>query len=234
MSNTLHYQRIKSYILGGINEGQWVAGARLPSENQLAQRFSFSRMTVNRAIKELESDGVVERIQGKGTFVAPPKPLTSVLKIQGIDKEIIARGSVYCCEVLALKSMPAPIDVAEALGVEKGTETYHSSIVHFENETPIQLSQRWLLPWLAPEFLEQDYSNKTPHEYLMNIAPFTHGEHTIEACMPGSRIRSRLSLKPEEPALLIHRRTWVNEKMATYVKLYHPGNRFQITTQISR
>ena len=191
-------------------------------------------MTVNRAIKELESDGIVERIQGKGTFVAPPKPLTSVLKIQGIDNEIIARGSVYNCEVLALKAVPAPVDVAEALGVKKGLEVFHSSIVHFENDTPIQLSQRWLLQWLAPEFLQQDFSNKTPHEYLMGIAPFTHGEHTIEACMPGARIRCRLSLGDNEPALLIHRRTWVLEKMATYVKLYHPGNRFQITTHISR
>ena len=232
--STLHYQQIKSFILEGIDDGQWTSGSRLPSENQLAQRFSFSRMTVNRAIKELESDGVVERVQGKGTFVAPPKPLTSVLKIQGIDKEIIARGGVYQSEVLALKAVAASVDVATALGVERGTQVFHSSIVHFENEKPIQLSQRWLLKWFAPEFLQQDFSNKTPHEYLMSIAPFTHGEHTIEACMPGARIRSRLRLSPEEPALLIHRRTWVSEKMATYVKLYHPGNRFQITTHILR
>ena len=191
-------------------------------------------MTVNRAIKELESDGVVERVQGRGTFVAPPKPLTSVLKIQGIDKEIIARGGVYNCDIVALKAVSAPVDVAERLEVERETELYFSSIVHFENETPIQFAQRWLMPWLAPDFLNQDFCDMTPHEYLMGVAPFTHGEHTIEACMPGSRIRKRLDLKVEEPALLIHRRTWVNDRIATYVKLYHPGNRFQITTEISR
>jgi len=234
MSSTLQYQRIKTYILGGISDGQWSAGALLPSENQLAEHFSLSRMTVNRAIKELESDGVVERIRGKGTFVAPPKPLTSVLKIQGIDQEIIARGSSYDCEVAALKSVKATAEVANQLEVAKDSELFHSCIVHFENGTPIQFAQRWLLPWLAPEFLQQDFSNKTPHEYLMDIAPFTHGEHCIEACMPGARIRRRLSLMPDEPALLIHRRTWVQKRMATYVKLYHPGNRFQITTQLSR
>lgn len=234
MSSTLQYQRIKSYILGGISDGQWTSGALLPSENQLAERFSLSRMTVNRAIKELESDGVVERIRGKGTFVAPPKPLTSVLKIQGIDQEIIARGSEYCCEVAALRSVKATAELAAQLEVGKDSELFHSCIIHFENGKAIQYAQRWLVPWLAPEFLDQDFSDKTPHEYLMGIAPFTHGEHRIEACMPGARIRNRLSLSPVEPALLIHRRTWVDESVATYVRLYHPGNRFQITSQLSR
>jgi GntR family histidine utilization transcriptional repressor len=234
MNATLQYQRIKSYILGGINDGQWASGALLPSENQLAERFSLSRMTVNRAIKELESDGVVERIRGKGTFVAPPKPLTSVLKIQGIDQEIIARGGTYCCDVAVLREAKATAEVATQLEVKRGSRLFHSCIVHFENDTPIQFAQRWLSPWLAPEFLHQDFSIMTPHEYLMGIAPFTHGEHRIEACMPAARIRNRLSLSENEPALLIHRRTWVNERVATYVKLYHPGNRFQITTQLSR
>ncbi len=234
MNSTLQYQRIKAYILDGIDDGQWASGALLPSENQLAELFSLSRMTVNRAIKELESDGVVERIRGKGTFVAPPKPLTSVLKIQGIDQEITARGSEYRCEVVTLKSVKATAEVASLLEVKRDTEVFHSGLVHFEDETPIQLAQRWLMPWLAPKYLQQDFSTTTPHEYLMGIAPFTHGEHRIEACMPGARVCRRLLLNSEEPALLIHRRTWVDQRIAACAKLYHPGNRFQITTQMSR
>lgn len=234
MSERLQYKRIKTFILNGISDGDWEAGSRLPSENQLAERFSLSRMTVNRAIKELESERVVERVQGKGTFVAPPKPLTSVLRIQGIDKEIVARGNDYSCEVLALKAVSATAGVATQLDINKDAEVFFSSIVHFENEMPIQLEQRWLLPSLATEYLEQDFSIKTPHEYLMGIAPFTHGEHKIEACMPGIRIQRRLEISPQEPALLIHRRTWVRKTVVAYVKLYHPGNSFQITTQLSR
>ena len=234
MTTILQYQKIKAYILGGIDDGEWSAGSLLPSENQLAEQFSLSRMTVNRALKELESDGIVDRIRGKGTFVTPPKPLTSVLKIQGINEEIIARGSVYSCKVLSLKSVKAPEEVAAKLEVATGTEVFLSCILHMENDTPIQLAQRWVIPSLAPDFLQQDFENKTPHEFLMNIAPFTHGEHSIEACMPGAIIRRRLQLHPTEPTLLIHRRTWVHDDVANYVKLYHPGNRFQITTQLTR
>ncbi|MDB2686381.1 histidine utilization repressor [Mariniblastus sp.] len=234
MTQVLQYKRIKAYILDGIDGGDWPAGSLLPSENQLAEQFSLSRMTVNRAIKELESDGIVDRIQGKGTFVTPPRPLTSVLKIQGINQEIIARGGVYSCQVLGLKSVEAPAEVAEKLGVKNNTKVFFSCILHIENGTPIQLAQRWLIPSLAPEYLQQNFQNQTPHEFLMSVAPFTHGEHSIEACMPGAIIRRRLQLRADEPTLLIHRRTWVQKKPATYVKLYHPGNRFQITTQLTR
>ena len=130
----------------------------------------------------------VERIRGKGTFVAPPKPLTSVLKIQGIDQEITARGNEYRCEVVTLKSVKATAEVASLLEVKRDTEVFHSCLVHFEDETPIQLALRWLMPWLAPKYLQQDFCEITPHEYLMSIAPFTHGEHRIEACMPGARV----------------------------------------------
>ena len=234
MTEILQYKRIKTFILNGIVAGDWQPGSRLPSENQLAEQFSLSRMTVNRAIKELESDGVVSRVQGKGTFVAPPRPLTSVLKIQPIDREILDRGSAYSCEVVAVKAVSATAGVARQLNIEKDTRVFFSSIVHFADEAPIQLEQRWILPSLAPEYLDQEFSSTTPHEYLMSIAPFTQGEHKIEACMPGTRIQRRLNLSPQEPALLIHRRTWVQEVIVTYVKLYHPGNSFQITNQLSR
>lgn len=234
MTAMLQYERIKSFILDGIDDGEWPAGSLLPSENQLAEKFSLSRMTVNRAIKELESDGVVERVRGKGTFVAPPKPLTSVLKIQGIDNEIRARGGTYSCEVLALKSAAATLNVSDQLQVAKDTHVYFSSIVHFENDLPVQLEQRWVRPAIAKNYLSQEFSSGTPHDYLMSIAPFTHGEHSIEAVMPGVRIQQRLKLLPDEPALLIHRRTWVEDVVASYVKLFHPGNRFQLITQLSR
>lgn len=234
MTQVPQYQRIKAHILDGIHAGNWPAGSRLPSENELTEQFSLSRMTVNRAIKELESEGIVSRIRGKGTFVTAPKALTSVLKIQGIDQEIRDRGGVYSGKVHDLKSVEANEEVALKLGVEENAEVFYSCILHNENDSPIQLAKRWVMPSLAPDFLQQDFRNKTPHEYLMSVAPFTHGEHTIEACMPGAITRRRLQLNANEPTLLIHRRTWVHNTPATYVKLYHSGYRFQITNQLTR
>lgn len=238
---TLQYQRIKTFIVDGIDDGQWKVGARLPSENELASEFSLSRMTVNRALKELEADGVVERVQGKGTFVAPPRPLRSVLKIQGIDDEIRARGNEYRCRVLHLKSVAigkhprgATRHLVEALGIRPGASLFTSTVLHLENEQPIQLEQRWVKPAIWPDYLEQDFTLATPHQYLMAKSPFSRGQHTIEACLPTVKVRNWLQMSESEACLLIHRQTWVGSEPASYVKLYHPGSRFQLTTSLTR
>jgi GntR family histidine utilization transcriptional repressor len=231
---TLQYERIKAFVLSGIEDSTWAPGARLPSENQLASQFSSSRMTANRAIKELEAEGVVERIQGKGTFVAPPRPLQSVLQIQGIDEEVRARGSEYSCRVIHLKATTATVGLGQKFQMSVGSKLFASSILHLENGAPVQLERRWVRPSIWHDFLEQDFSERTPHEYLMGRNPFTRGEHTIEARLPNSRDRRMLEMGPSDACLLIYRRTWVRRTVASYVQLLHPGNRFQLTTSMTR
>ena len=236
-ASTLHYQRIKTFVLAGIERGSWQAGARLPSENELAEQFSVSRMTVNRAIKELEADGVVERVQGKGTYVAAPRPLKSVLQIQGIDEEVRLRGNQYSCQVLQLRATRPTRALAEQLELNRGLSAQslaHSLVLHLENEIPIQLEERWVRKRFWPKFLEQDFTVQTPHAFMMATNPFSQGEHVIEAVNPGKRIRKLLELAADEPVLLLHRRTWVGDQVASYVRLYHPGSRFQITTQLTQ
>src|SRR3546814_15779796 len=62
------------YIVTRILGGDWPEGNRVPSENELTRELSVSRMTVHRALRELTTEGWLERVQGAGTFVAPPKP----------------------------------------------------------------------------------------------------------------------------------------------------------------
>lgn len=232
--SVLQYERIKSFILAGIDDGDFESGERIPSENQLAQRFSVSRMTVNRAIKELEFDGVVDRVQGKGTFVAAPRSLKSVLQIQGIDQEIRERGGVYSCRTISHRATRVTGKLAEQMRMAVGEKVFLSLILHSENDEPLQLEQRWVRPSAFPEYLDQVFDSQTPHDYLMSQAPFTRGEHTIEACLPDSKIKKSLQLSDVEACLLIHRKTWVGDQLASYVKLFHSGERFQLTTSMSR
>ena len=63
------YVQIQNYILQKIESGEYAAGDKIPSETELARQFDVSRLTVNTAVKELANSGIVERVQGKGTFV---------------------------------------------------------------------------------------------------------------------------------------------------------------------
>lgn len=67
------YERVKNLVVAQINSGHWSEGDQLPSENQLVAALGLSRMTINRALRELTADGLIVRMMGVGTFVAPPK-----------------------------------------------------------------------------------------------------------------------------------------------------------------
>ena len=89
------YQRAKDFVQGKLRSGEWKPGELIPSENRLVQELSMSRMTVNRALRELTGEGHLVRVSGVGTFVAESKPQSNLLRITNIAEEIIARGHRY-------------------------------------------------------------------------------------------------------------------------------------------
>ncbi len=78
------YQQIKDHIVRRIQDGSWRAGDRLPSESELVQQFGMSRMTVNRALRELVEQGRIVRVAGVGSFVAEDKPQSTLLQIANL------------------------------------------------------------------------------------------------------------------------------------------------------
>ena len=86
------YARVKDFLKQGLAQGQWTPGAQMPSESELVARFQVSRMTVGRALKELQTEGLLTRVQGVGTFAAHLSRVSSTLTIQDLHEEIKARG----------------------------------------------------------------------------------------------------------------------------------------------
>ena len=109
------YEQVKDHISRKIQEGIWRAGDRLPSENELVTQFGISRMTVNRALRELVEQGRIVRVAGVGSFVAEDKPQSTLLQIANLAGEIRQRGHDYRCDVLAVERISATLEVAAAL-----------------------------------------------------------------------------------------------------------------------
>jgi len=65
------YTQIRQYILDQIEQKIWLPGDKIPSENELAERFNVSRITVKNALSKLNEDGLIFRVQGKGSFISP-------------------------------------------------------------------------------------------------------------------------------------------------------------------
>ncbi len=225
---TPKFEEIKQYILAQIESGQWAEDSRVPSENQLAELFSCSRMTARRGLTELTESGVLERSQGLGTFVAGLKSQSSMMAIRNIADEIKDRGHGYSVQQVSLTQTSATGAIAIALGLEEGSAVYQSVLVHCEQGTPLQLEERFVNPKLVPEYLAQDFTQQTPHEYLSMVAPLTEAKHTIEAKMADDAQLALLSIEASEPCLQITRRTWSRQGVVSFARLVHPGSRFRL------
>ncbi|MEM7582374.1 MAG: histidine utilization repressor [Acidobacteriota bacterium] len=221
------YQQIKDHILDHIRRGQWLEGHQVPSENELARSFGVARMTVNRAVRELADDRVLVRVKGAGTFVAEPKSTSTLVEIRSIADEIVARGKVHHAEVLTLRAVAADAKLAERFEIEVGARLAQSRLVHFEDGMPIQLEVRWVAPELAEAYLSQDFERLTPNEFLVREAPLARVEYTIEARSPDAEVRQALQMAEDEPTLLLLRRTWSRERVASTASLWHPGSRYR-------
>jgi GntR family histidine utilization transcriptional repressor len=223
------YQQLKDLIIARISSGELRPADRVPSENELVEAMNVSRMTANRALRELTGEGYVERIAGRGTFVADFRARSHLLEVHNIADEIQRRGHTHTSEVLRQSRQHARGDIARALHVEQGADVFHLLLVHFENGTPIQVEDRHVVADFAPACLEQDFCRVTPSAYLTAIAPLQEAEQVVRAAMPNAAVRRRLHIVDDEPSLVVLRRTWSRGRPVTFARLHHPGSRYELT-----
>lgn len=231
------FEVIKSHVLNKINKGQWKPGDAVPSENQLAERFSVSRMTARRALSELTESGVLERIKGAGSFVAERLPTGSLLSIRNIADEILERGHTHNAEVLKLASQTVTEQNRHLLALPVDTKIWYSRVLHYENGTPIQLEDRFVNADLVPDYLTQDFTQQTPSAYLSQISPLSEADHWVEAVLLPTELRQHLDMPKSQPCLKISRRTYSQRlssagkksaQVVNFAYLYHPGDRYRL------
>lgn len=223
------YQQLKDLIIERISRGELLPSDRVPSENELVESEKVSRMTANRALRELNNEGYVERVAGRGTFVADYRSRSHLVEVHNIADEIERRGHTHSSQVVRQSRQRARGEVAKALHVEQGTEVFHLLLVHSENGTPIQIEDRYVLTSFAPACLAQDFEAVTPSAYLTGVAPLQEAEQVVRASMPNAAVRQRLQIDASEPCLVIIRRTWSGGRPVTFARLHHPGSRYELT-----
>lgn len=223
------YQQLKDLIIERISSGDLRPQDRVPSENELVEAMNVSRMTANRALRELTDEGYVDRVAGRGTFVSDFRARSHVLEVHDIGDEILRRGHVHTCDVIRQSRQHARGPVAKALQIEQGTDVFHLLLVHFENGSPIQIEDRHVLADFAPDCLEQDFRRVTPSAYLTAVSPLQEAEQVVRATLPNAVVRRRLQMADDEAGLVVIRRTWSHGRPVTFARLHHPGSRYELT-----
>ena len=221
------YEQVKQFIIDGIRSQEWRPGDKLPSEHELTRRFGISRMTINRALRELTSEGVVRRVGGLGSFVAERKPPTMLFEVRDVAREISERGNSYECHVIAQEALTLSPHQAAQLQLPSGRRMFHSSLIHLENGVPLQLEERWVNPELVPDYLELDFHQTTAFSRLSKVA-ISEVEHRISAVLPEQHDIDMLQLVQGEPCMLLVRRTWSGKALLARSRFLSASSRYSL------
>lgn len=225
------YASVKQMILDRIQSGEWLPKHRVPSENELVHKFGVSKMTANRALRELATEGEIVRIQGVGSFVAERKGYSALFEVRNIADEIAERGNTHTAAVVVMAAEQSSPRIADALELSVGQPVYHSLIVHSENGVPVQFEDRFVNAAAVPDYLAQDFTVITPNQYLTQAAPLLGSEHIIECAMPEPWECRLLVMLGTEPCLTIRRRTWSATGVVSAARLVYPGSRYRLETR---
>jgi GntR family transcriptional regulator, histidine utilization repressor len=227
------YEKVKNHILDKINSGELLATDRVPSEHELVKALKVSRMTANRALRELAAEGVLTRVAGVGTFVSEPSSKGHLLEVTNIADEVRQRGHAYSNIVLSHGRSALGKNIALAMGLPMDSPVYRTVIVHLEEDLPIQFEDRYVNISQAKGYAKIDIESDTPSQYLLDNYPLKKVQHTVRALMPGPDIKKHLGMRAATPCLVLERLTWSNTVPLSYAILYHCADRYTLSDTFS-
>ncbi|WP_025898905.1 UTRA domain-containing protein [Sneathiella glossodoripedis] len=230
-TRTASFQAIKTEILGKIKNGYWNPGDIIPGEESLAESYGCSRVTVNRALRELAEEGFVERRRKSGTRVSLNTSRDARVQIPIVREEIENKGATYRYELILNEEVVAPTDVCRKMNLQKGVKALHIKCLHLADEVPYQFEDRWINLDHVPAARETDFSEVSPNEWLVRKEPFSEAEHTFSAMLADEETANMLEIEKGDALFVVERRTWREKNSITSVKLSFPGASYKMTTR---
>jgi len=217
--------RIHRDVQQRIVSGAWPPGTRIPFEHELADQYSCSRMTVNKALSALAQEGLIVRRRKAGSFVAAPRVEQAVMAIQDFAMDAARAGLPYRHEITTRTLRRLDARTARATGLPRGARVLHILCRHSIGEQPVAFEDRII--WLAavPEAASEAFETVPPGTWLLRRVPWTQAEHTVRARCADAALARLLDVAPGEACLVLQRRTWHLGAPVTVVEITYAGER---------
>lgn len=215
------YKDIKADILKKIRSGEWKPGGLIPNEIELAEFYGAARATVNRAMRELAEDGIIERKRKSGSRVRHSPLRQARFDIPIVRREIEEQGSVYRYALVLSQVLRAPDWLRARLGLAASVDVRHLICLHFADGYPYQLEDRWINLALLPQARDVEFTATGPNEWLVAQIPFSEVEVSISATAADPDSAAHLGCAAGEPLLQMERSTRWDGQPVTFVRLMH-------------
>ncbi|MFJ3259771.1 GntR family transcriptional regulator [Pseudomonas sp. NPDC086581] len=231
------YSQLKEVLRTRILDGTYPPLSRMPSEAELGKAFEVSRITVRQALGDLQKEGLIFKIHGKGTFVAKPKAFQNVSTLQGLGESMSQRGYEVINRLRSFKTVQADAQVAARLQVAEGENVVQIKRARLVNRELVSLEITWLPEHVGKRLEKADLVSRDIFLILENdcALPLGHADLAIDAILADAELASALEVEEGSPVMRIERLTHTADGAPLdYEHLYYRGDAFQYRLRIDR
>jgi GntR family transcriptional regulator len=224
--SVLKYVRVRDYLRSLVTH-ELAVGDAIPSERLLCERFGVSRMTVRQAVDALVVDGLLEREQGRGTFVAPTK-MDLQVRLASFGEDMRRRGMEPSSKVLVAEEIAASPDIADALELLPGELVFYLHRVRYADGVPMAIEQTWLPSRLAPGLFDSGAPDSIYGELRRRGLDPDWGEDTVSATEVDAQDAELLGMRTGRALLCLTRRTFAGEIACSYSRSSYRADRYEL------
>jgi GntR family transcriptional regulator len=232
------YHQLKLHVVEHIRAQGLRPGDRVPGELELCEDYAVSRTVVRQALAELETEGVIERVKGRGTFVAVPKVSEGLAQhLTGLYEDVAARGQRLRSVVRRMVVEPSPIQVAAELGIPRGSPVLMIERLRFVKDEPWVLATTYLDADLEAEMRAADLENGSLYEVLEKRLgiKLVSGRRTIEAASASRELGRLLGVGTGSPVLVLRSTSLgQDQRPVEHFIAYHRGDRSRFEVELTR
>lgn len=228
-----YYLQLKRILLKDLEAPE---GSLLPSEAELCAQYAVSRTVVRQALGELENEGLVLKVKGKGTFVTGRKVDTSFIQdTLGFYESMAKAGHSVQSRVLRLVTKPAGADVARLLEVGLGELVICFDRVRSIDGRPVQVARAVMPERLFPGLVDMDLAGRSLYQVMRDVYGVqpARGHRAIEAIALPKEDAQHLGVPRGSPGLRVHSvtRTSDDDVFEHYVANYR-GDSFRFEVEV--
>lgn len=231
------HEQLSDWLREQVTSSHFAAHDQLPSEHDLGDLFSVSRITVRRALATLENEGLIYRRQGLGSFAAPPKLPQGLVRLTDFAQDMERAGLAASSRVLHHDPEIAPPAAAQALGLDEGTTVVRLDRLRLGDSAPVALDRTWL-PLFYAQLLEgHDLAHETIYRVLERDydIPVLRGHYRIEAILAGPDETKALDISEGAPLLLVERTSLsAGDRAIYYQRRYYRADRVAFDLELAR
>lgn len=231
------YSQIRELLRGCILDGTYRGDGQMPSENAMVKAFGVSRITVRQALNDLQKEGLLFKIHGKGTFVSRPKAVQNLMRLEGFGEAMASSGHEAHSRVLGHRVLRPGRHVAARLGINNETEVMEIRRVRYLDRDPISLDVTYVPLELGQRLLKEDLPRRDVFLILEQDYGYSldRAELRIDAMLADQALAEALAVVEGSPVLRIERLTIaVPERPIDFEYLYYRGDAFQYFMMVGR